>query len=102
MATEEIFGPLLCVLKPYDNLDEAIARVNKSPYGLASGIFTKDLKKAHRAANAIKTGVVWVNMYNVIPSSMPFGGRNMSGIGKDLGKTALDEFSFEKSVMMQI
>lgn len=102
LACEEIFGPLLSILKPYDNLDEAISRVNQSPYGLASGIFTRDIQKAHHAANQIKAGVVWVNMYNIMPPSMPFGGTKMSGIGKDLGKTALDEFSFEKSVMMSI
>jgi acyl-CoA reductase-like NAD-dependent aldehyde dehydrogenase len=102
LACEEIFGPILSILKPYDHLDEAIERVNKSPYSLASGIFTRDLKKAHQASNKIKAGVVWVNMYNIMPPSLPFGGRNMSGIGKDLGKTALDEFAFEKSVMMNI
>lgn len=102
LACEEIFGPILSILRPYHDLNEAIERVNKSPYGLASGIFTRDLKKAHQAANKIKAGVVWVNMYNIMPPSLPFGGRNMSGIGKDLGKSALDEFSFEKSVMMNI
>lgn len=102
LACEEIFGPILSILKPYHTLDEAIERVNKSPYGLASAIFTNDLKKAHQAAHKIKAGVVWVNMYNIMPPSLPFGGINMSGIGKDLGKSALDEFSFEKSIMMNI
>lgn len=102
LACEEIFGPVLSILKPYDRIEEAIERVNKSPYGLASGIFTKDLKKAHLASSKINAGVVWVNMYNIMPPSLPFGGRNMSGIGKDLGKSALDEFTFEKSVMMNI
>lgn len=102
LACEEIFGPILSILKPYHDLDEAIERVNNSPYGLASAVFTSDLKKAHKAANKIKAGVVWVNMYNIMPPSLPFGGRNMSGIGKDLGKSALDEFSFEKSIMMNI
>lgn len=102
IATEEIFGPVLCILKPFKDLNEAIERVNKSPYGLASGIFTNDLRSAHDAANRIKAGVVWVNTYNIMPPSLPFGGRNMSGIGKDLGKTSLDEFSFEKTVMVNI
>ncbi|KAI8068863.1 aldehyde dehydrogenase domain-containing protein [Thamnidium elegans] len=102
IASEEIFGPVLCILKPFKDLNEAIERVNKSPYGLASGIFTNDLRCAHEAANRIKAGVVWVNMYNIMPPSLPFGGRNMSGIGKDLGKTSLDEFSFEKTIMMNI
>jgi acyl-CoA reductase-like NAD-dependent aldehyde dehydrogenase len=100
LACEEIFGPILSVLKPFDDLDEAITRLNKSPYGLASGIFTNNLNKAHQASSKIQSGVVWVNMYNIMPPSLPFGGRNMSGIGKDLGKSALDEFSFEKSIMI--
>ncbi|KAI9262593.1 aldehyde dehydrogenase domain-containing protein [Helicostylum pulchrum] len=102
IASEEIFGPVLCILKPFKDLNEAIERVNKSPYGLASGIFTNDLRSAHDAANRIRAGVVWVNTYNIMPPSLPFGGRNMSGIGKDLGKTSLDEFSFEKTVMVNI
>lgn len=102
IACEEIFGPVLSILKPFNTLDEAIRRVNDSPYGLASAIFTRDLKTAHQAANKIKAGVVWVNMYNLMPPSLPFGGQKMSGIGKDLGKTSLDEFSFEKTVMMSI
>lgn len=102
LATEEIFGPILSVMQPFDNLDEAINRVNQSVYGLASGIFSQDIKKAHKAASLIKAGFIWVNTYNVMPPSLPFGGRNLSGIGKDLGKSALDQFSFEKSVMMDI
>lgn len=102
LATEEIFGPVLSVMQPFDHLDEAIQRVNQSVYGLASGVFSQDIRKAHKAANLIKAGFVWVNTYNIMPPSLPFGGRGLSGIGKDLGKSALDQFSFEKSVMMDI
>lgn len=102
LATEEIFGPVLSVMQPFDHLDEAIQRVNQSVYGLASGVFSQDIRKAHKAANLIKAGFVWVNTYNIMPPSLPFGGRGLSGVGKDLGKSALDQFSFEKSVMMDI
>lgn len=102
LATEEIFGPVLSVMQPFDHLDEAIQRVNQSVYGLASGVFSQDIKKAHKAAHLIRAGFVWVNTYNIMPPSLPFGGRGLSGIGKDLGQSALDQFSFEKSVMMDI
>ncbi|KAI7899885.1 aldehyde dehydrogenase domain-containing protein [Cokeromyces recurvatus] len=100
IAVEEIFGPVLCILKPFYSLNEAIARVNQSRYGLASAIFSKDIKKVHKAISGIKAGYVWANTYNIMPPSLPFGGRKLSGIGKDLGLSALNEFSFEKSVMM--
>ncbi|KAI8885088.1 aldehyde dehydrogenase, partial [Backusella circina FSU 941] len=102
IARHEIFGPVLSILKPFDSMQEAIERVNALEYGLAAGVFSNDFKKAYRAANQIKAGIVWVNSYNVLPSSFPFGGRKLSGVGKDLGKSALDEFTFEKSVLMGI
>ncbi|KAI9481537.1 MAG: putative aldehyde dehydrogenase dhaS [Benjaminiella poitrasii] len=100
LAVEEIFGPVLSVLKPFSSLDEAIERVNQSNYGLASGVFSRDLRKVYRAVSGIKAGFVWANTYNVMPPSLPFGGRKLSGIGKDLGLSAMNEFSFEKSVML--
>ncbi|CEP07549.1 hypothetical protein [Parasitella parasitica] len=100
LATQEIFGPVLSVMEPFDCLDDAVRRVNQSVYGLASAVFTQNIKTAHRAANLIKAGFVWCNTYNAMPPSLPFGGRGLSGIGKDLGKSALEQFSFEKSVMI--
>ncbi|KAI8643330.1 aldehyde dehydrogenase domain-containing protein [Parasitella parasitica] len=102
LAMEEIFGPVLSVMEPFDHLDDAVRRVNQSVYGLASGVFSQNIKTAHKAANLIKAGFVWCNTYNVMPPSLPFGGRRLSGIGKDLGKSALDQFSFEKSVIVDI
>ncbi|KAI8056320.1 aldehyde dehydrogenase domain-containing protein [Gilbertella persicaria] len=102
LAVEEIFGPVLSILTPFDDLNEAVERVNRSEYGLAAGVFSQDLKKAHYAANKIKAGYVWVNTYNIMPPSLPFGGRNLSGIGKDLGTSAIEAFSFEKSIMMAL
>jgi acyl-CoA reductase-like NAD-dependent aldehyde dehydrogenase len=102
IARREIFGPVLSILKPFDTLQEAIERANALEFGLAAGVFSNDFKKAHKAANQIKAGIVWVNSYNILPPSFPFGGRKLSGVGKDLGKSALDEFTFEKSVLMGI
>jgi acyl-CoA reductase-like NAD-dependent aldehyde dehydrogenase len=102
LATEEIFGPVLSVLDPFESLDEAIHRVNQSQYGLAAGVFSTNLQTAHQTANRIKAGFVWVNTYNIMPPNMPFGGAKLSGMGKDLGQSALNEFTFEKSVMMEL
>ncbi|KAI8388081.1 aldehyde dehydrogenase domain-containing protein [Radiomyces spectabilis] len=99
LARQEIFGPVLSILKPFRTIEEAIGRANNSPYGLAAGVFTKDYKRAHSIVPQLKAGVVWVNTYNLMPSFLPFGGVKMSGIGKDLGQAAMNEFTIEKSVM---
>ncbi|KAI9477064.1 Aldehyde/histidinol dehydrogenase [Zychaea mexicana] len=99
LATEEIFGPVLSVLEPFDDIDSAIQRANKSPYGLAAGVFGKNQRQTHHVASKLRTGYVWVNTYNIMPPYNPFGGRKLSGIGNDLGQAALDEFTFVKSVV---
>lgn len=99
LATDEIFGPVLAVLEPFDDPAHAVQRVNASPYGLASGIFSRDTALAQRLARSIHTGIVWINTYNYLPMSVPFGGAKMSGIGKDLGREAMDEFTFIKSIL---
>jgi acyl-CoA reductase-like NAD-dependent aldehyde dehydrogenase len=99
LATEEIFGPVLAVLDPFDDVADAIRRVNASPYGLACGIFSQDTSVAQRMARSIQTGIVWINTYNYLPMRAPFGGAKMSGIGKDLGREAMDEFTFVKTIM---
>ena len=97
IAREEIFGPVLAVLA-FDDLEEGIALANQSMYGLAAGIWTRDLSKAHRVARAIKAGTVWVNTYNVYDSSAPFGGYKASGFGRDLGREGLDGYLETKTV----
>ncbi|KAG2224637.1 hypothetical protein INT45_007882 [Circinella minor] len=99
IATEEIFGPVLSILKPFDDIESAIQRANNSPYGLAAGVFGKDQRQTHHVASRLHTGYVWVNTYNLMPPYNPFGGRKLSGIGKDLGQAALDEFTFVKSIV---
>ena len=97
IAREEIFGPVLAVLA-FDDLEEAIALANQSMYGLAAGIWTRDVSKAHQVARAIKAGTVWVNTYNQYDSAAPFGGYKASGFGRDLGREALDAYLETKTV----
>lgn len=97
IAVEEVFGPALAVL-PFDNDDEVIRRANTSDYGLAAGIWTTDVKRAHRTAHAMQAGTVWVNLYNMIDPSAPFGGYKASGYGRDLGLESLLGYTQNKSV----
>lgn len=102
IATEEIFGPVLSVMKPFTSLDEVLERANATPYGLASGVWTKDLSKAEHCVQELETGVTWVNCYNLCSSHLPFGGVKTSGFGKDLGAESLDEYTTVKAVTMRI
>jgi aldehyde dehydrogenase (NAD+) len=97
IAREEIFGPVLAVL-PFDDFDHAVRLANQTMYGLAAGIWTKDIQKAHRAARAIRAGTVWINAYNCYDSAAPFGGFKASGYGRDLGREALDGYTEVKTV----
>ncbi|KAI8099757.1 retinal dehydrogenase [Halteromyces radiatus] len=103
LAQEEIFGPVLSVLRPFDTIQEAIERTNgTTPFGLAAGVFSNRYSTAHSIASKLQAGIVWVNTYNMIPPMVPFGGRKLSGFGKDLGQNALYEFSFTKSILHSI
>ena len=97
IVDEEIFGPVLAVLT-FDNEAEGIELANRSRYGLAAGIWTKDVQRAHRVARAIKAGTVWVNTYNFYDPAAPFGGYKFSGFGRDLGKEALNNYTETKTV----
>ena len=97
IAREEIFGPVLAVLA-FDDVEEGIALANQSMYGLAAGIWTRDVSKAHRVARAIRAGTVWVNTYNLYDSAAPFGGYKQSGFGRDLGREGLDGYLETKTV----
>ncbi len=97
IVDEEIFGPVLSVMK-FDDEEEGIALANNTEYGLASGVWTRDVAKAHRVARAIRAGTVWVNTYNFYDPAAPFGGYKASGFGRTLGKLALDGYTENKTV----
>src|SRR5213594_940984 len=101
IAREEIFGPVLAVLS-FDGVDEGIALANQTIYGLAAGIWTKDVQKAHRVARAVRAGTVWINSYNSYDSGAPFGGFKASGFGRDLGREALDGYLETKTVWVAL
>ncbi|HEU4436777.1 MAG TPA: aldehyde dehydrogenase family protein, partial [candidate division Zixibacteria bacterium] len=98
---EEIFGPVLATLQ-FENLEEAVQKANSTAYGLAAGIWTKDVRKAHTFAKAIKAGTVWINTYGDYDAAAPFGGYKMSGFGRDLGKAALDSYTQLKTVWVNL
>jgi aldehyde dehydrogenase (NAD+) len=97
VAREEIFGPVACVL-PFDTLDEVAARSNDSTFGLAGGIWTRDIGKAHRLAHQMHTGTVWVNTMLLLDPGVPFGGMKMSGWGREMGAEGLEEYLNVKSI----
>ncbi|MBS4209887.1 aldehyde dehydrogenase family protein [Bacillus sp. FJAT-50079] len=97
IAKEEIFGPVIAAL-PYEDLDEVIDRANRSEYGLAAGLWTRDIANAHYVANRIRAGTVWVNCYNAFDAAAPFGGYKQSGIGREMGSYALDNYTEVKTV----
>lgn len=101
IAREEIFGPVLAVL-PFDDEEEAIRLANQSPYGLAAGIWTGSVKRAHRVARALRAGTVWINTYNAYDAGASFGGFKASGFGRDLGREALDGFLETKTVWVNL
>ncbi|KAL6602924.1 hypothetical protein ACP70R_043285 [Stipagrostis hirtigluma subsp. patula] len=98
IAKEEIFGPVMCLMK-FKTVEEAIERANDTTYGLGAGVVTKDMDVANRVVRSVRAGVVWVNCYFALCSDCPFGGRKMSGFGKDEGMHALDKFLAVKSVV---
>ena len=97
IVQEEIFGPVVAV-SSFDSLEEVSERANDTPYGLAAAIWTSDIKQAHRFANTVQAGTVWVNGYDMFDPAVPFGGYKQSGIGKEMGKTAIDLYTQDKSI----
>ncbi len=101
IAREEIFGPVLTVL-PYEGLDEVIARANATPYGLTAGVWSEDLRQALRVAHALKAGTVWVNGYLLLDATSPWGGYKESGLGREMGRYALEHYTEVKSVWVNL
>lgn len=99
MATQELFGPILSIMEPFDSLEQVIEQLNASPYGLAAGFFSENLSETQYVTKNLSTGMLWINTYNDCPPEVPFAGRRRSGLGSELGLQALDEFSVWKSVV---
>lgn len=98
---EEVFGPVICVI-PFDDVDEVVERANDSDYGLAAGIYTRDLTTAHTTAARLKAGTVWINGYGRVDGTVPFGGFKQSGWGREMGGAGLDAYLEDKSVWVSL
>jgi betaine-aldehyde dehydrogenase len=97
IAREEIFGPVMCVLD-FESEEEVIARANATEFGLAAGVFTNDLTRAHRVIARLEAGTCWINHYNITPIELPFGGVKLSGLGRENGRAAIEHYTQLKSV----
>jgi phenylacetaldehyde dehydrogenase len=97
VVQEEIFGPVVTAI-PFDDASDLISQANDTMYGLAAGIWTKDISKAHRTAEKLKAGTVWINCYNIFDAAMPFGGYKQSGWGREMGHDAVDLYTEKKAV----
>ncbi len=101
IAQEEIFGPVMSIIK-FKDLDEVIERANKSIYGLAAAVWTRDITKAHAIAHNVRAGTVWVNCYDVFDAAAPFGGFKQSGLGRELGEYGLQQYTEVKTVTVKL
>jgi len=101
IAREEIFGPVMSVI-PFSAVDEVVAMSNDNEYGLAAAVWTNDVKKAMRTAQALRAGIVWINDSQPAPTEMPWGGYKQSGIGRELGKQGVEDFLESKSVYLNL
>lgn len=101
VVQEEIFGAVVTVM-PFDTEEEAVKRANSLPFGLAAGVMTKDLQRAHRVASRLQAGTVWVNNYNVFPPEVPFGGYKLSGFGRENGLDSLECYSQGKTIYVEM
>jgi phenylacetaldehyde dehydrogenase len=101
VVREEIFGPVVTAI-PFRNVEEIAAKANNSVYGLAAGVWTRDIKKAHKIASLLRAGTVWINCYNIFDAALPFGGYKQSGWGREMGHEVLEQYTEVKAVCTPI
>jgi aldehyde dehydrogenase (NAD+) len=101
IAQEEIFGPVMSII-PFESMDDVVERANRTMYGLAAAVWTKDITKATAIANSVRAGTVWVNCYDVFDAAAPFGGFKQSGIGRELGEYGLQQYTEVKTVTIAL
>ena len=101
IAREEIFGPVMSVLV-FDEEDEVVARANDTEFGLAAGVFTRDIQRAHRTVANLQAGTCWINAYNLTPVELPFGGVKRSGVGRENSRAAIEHYTRLKSVYVEM
>jgi aldehyde dehydrogenase (NAD+) len=101
IAREEIFGPVMSIIK-FKDIEEVIQRANDTIYGLAAGIWTKDISKAHKVAHSVRAGTVWINTYHAFDVAAPFGGFKQSGMGRELGEYGLQQYTEIKTVNIRL
>ena len=97
VVQEEIFGPVVTAI-PFSDPAELVTQANDTVYGLAAGIWTRDIQKAHRLASELRAGTVWINCYNIFDAALPFGGYKQSGWGREMGHEALEQYTEVKAV----
>jgi betaine-aldehyde dehydrogenase len=100
LVQEEIFGPVMSILT-FKTEEEVIQRANHTPYGLAAGIYTRDIQRAHRMAAQLEVGICWINNYNITPVEVPFGGTKLSGIGRENGPDVIQHYTQVKTVYVE-
>jgi len=101
LATDEIFGPVMSILK-FKSIEEIAARANATTFGLAAAVWTRDVAKAHSLASKLRAGTVWINCYDVFDAAAPFGGFKMSGHGRELGEEGLKAYLENKTVTVAL
>jgi aldehyde dehydrogenase (NAD+) len=101
IAKEEIFGPVMSIMK-FKDVEEVVERSNRTEYGLAAAVWTRDISKAHAIANSVRAGTVWVNCYDVFDAAAPFGGFKQSGMGRELGEYGLQQYTEVKTVTVKL